>query len=239
MNVNLLFVAPLVIRVALSASVPRLPVQRVVFVDLSESPGPDDAVRWREAANVKVFERTNFGDSVIVYAVHDHTAESAPLFEVSVPMLGPDASMDETLRARKLLRHARVDGPVKLDEALRAPVRSRSTRLIESLRRIPKDPGRATEVLYLSDMLESTSELDLERTRISNANIVHLAQAAIERYRLTPGALDGVTFYCVLDSPRVGTASRKANDHQSLERFWRLVVTSLGGNLASFDSRIQ
>lgn len=239
MKVKLLFVVLLLIGVAFSASVPRLPVQRVVFVDLSESPGPDDAARWREAANVKVFEQTRFGDSVIVYAVHDHTAESAPIFEASVPILGPDASMEETLRARKLLRHARVDGPVKLDEALRTPMRSRSTRLIESLRRIPKDPGRATEVLYLSDMLESTSELDLERTRISNANIMRLAQAAIDRYHLTRGALDGVTFYCVLDSPRVGAVSRKANDHQSLERFWRLVLTSLGGNLASFDSRIQ
>ncbi|MCX6628888.1 MAG: hypothetical protein NTW28_14810 [Candidatus Solibacter sp.] len=78
-----------------------------------------------------------------------------------------------------------------------------------------------------------------ERTRITGANLIRLAQAAIDRYHLTRGALDGVTFVCVLDSPRVGSAVVKANDHEALDRFWRLIVTSLGGKLVAFDSRIQ
>jgi hypothetical protein len=238
MKVKLLFVALLLTRVAFSASAPNLPVQRVVFVDQSASPGADDAARWLEAANRKVFEQTRFGDSVIVYAVHDHTGGSAPIFEAAVPLLPLGASMEETLHARKLLRHAREAGPAKLDEALHTPVRSRSTRLLESLRRIPKDPGRVTEVLYLSDMLESTSELDLERTRITGANLMRLAQAAIDRYHLARGQLDGVTVFCVLDSPRVSAAA-KVNDHEALDRFWRLIVVSLGGKLVSFESRIQ
>src|SRR5438093_13622247 len=122
--------------------------------------------------------------------------------------------------------------------AVHAAVRSRTTRLIESLSRIHTDPHRVTEVLFLSDMLESTRELDLERTRLTSANLVGLAQSAFERYGLSRGLLDGVTVYCVLDSPPIG-GSVKINDRQTLERFWRLILTSAGANLAGFDSRIQ
>ncbi|HEY1754493.1 MAG TPA: hypothetical protein VGG72_03800 [Bryobacteraceae bacterium] len=95
-----------------------------------------------------------------------------------------------------------------------------------------------TEVLYLSDMAESTPELDLERVRITPANLAALVQSAVDRYHLARGALGGVTVTCVLDSPPIGAAVKKANDHQALESFWRLIVTGLGGNLASFDSRV-
>ncbi len=217
----------------------QAPVLRVIFVDLSASPAPADAERWLGAAAQIVFEQTHFGDSVIIFGVHDHTAESAPIFEAYVPNLAPDASMEVTINARRALRRARIDGLAKLRAVLNAPIRSRTTHLIESFHRIPRDSKRVTEVLFLSDMEESTSELDLERTRITQWNLARLARSAINRYQLSRGDLAGVNVYCVLDSPSIGAVAKKVNSRLALESFWRLIVTSLGGNLASFDSRIQ
>src|SRR6266566_8234070 len=100
MKVKLLFAALVLAGMGFCASAQHVPVQRVVFVDQSASPSAEDIPRWAEAAKRKVFEPMGFGDSVIVYAVHDHTAESAPIFEATVPMLGLGAGMEETLRAR-------------------------------------------------------------------------------------------------------------------------------------------
>jgi hypothetical protein len=50
--------------------------------------------------------------------------------------------------------------------------------------------------------------------------------------------LGGVKVTFVLDSPGVNR-ERPVNDHTSLERFWRLVLDSLGAELLSFDSRIS
>lgn len=214
-------------------------VLRVIFVDQSDSQHTEDAVRWVKAAETCVFAPLRFGDAVLVYGVHDHTAESAPIFEAAVPMVAPDAGMDIVLPARKVLRQARENGITAIRAALSAPARSRSTRLVESLTRIPRDGWRSVEVLYLSDMLESTRELDLERTAITDGNVARSAQGVIDRYRLRRGLLDGVTIRVVLDSPAVGTKRVVANNHSALDRFWRLLITGLGGKLAAFDSRVQ
>src|SRR5439155_20552132 len=102
----------------------QAPVQHVIFVDQSASPGQGDAERWIEAANRMVFEPLRFGDSFIIYGVHDHTAESAPLLEVAVPAVSHDAGMDEIIRARVALRGAREKGAETVRTAVHSTVRS-------------------------------------------------------------------------------------------------------------------
>lgn len=102
----------------------RPPVQRVVFVDLSDSPWAGDATRWLDAAEREVFSELRFGDSVLIFGVHDHTAESAPIFDASVPLLPPDASMEVTVHVRRTLLLVRAAGKEKLQAALRAPAHS-------------------------------------------------------------------------------------------------------------------
>jgi hypothetical protein len=239
MTLRIFIVVLALLSAAFAGPVPVMRVQYLIFVDQSASPGPSDAARWIDAANHKVFERLRFGDSLVVYGVHDHTGDSAPIFEAAIPVVPEDAGMDGVIGARRALRDARVNGLKSVREALKSPVLSRTTKLIESLRRITGDQQRKTEALYLSDMLESTKDLDLERIRLTDANLPTLAQAAINRYQFTRGMLDGVTVFCVLDSPRVGEPRSKMNDRSMLDRFWRLIFTTLGAQLASFDSRIQ
>lgn len=233
MTTKLTIAMPLLCLVAFGAT------QRVLFVDQSDSPPDADIERWSQAADSAVFATMQFGDSVVVFGVHDHTADSAPIFEASVPVCGPYAGMDCVIKARRALIQVRQNGAAAVRAALHSTVRSHSTRLIESLARIPRDANRTVEVMYLSDMLESTRELDLERTPITDANLGRLVQCAVERYHFRRGALDGVTVRAVLDSPPVGARRKMPNDHTALDHFWRLLITSLGGNLASFDSRVQ
>jgi hypothetical protein len=213
--------------------------QHVLFVDQSVSPPAADMERWSQAANSAVFAPLQFGDSVLVFGIHDHTADSAPIFDASIPTCGPYAGMDCVIQARRTLLQVRQNGLEAVRAALHSGVRSRTTKLIESLARIPHDPKHRVEVLFLSDMLESTRELDLERTSITDANVMRLVQSVVDRYRFRSGALNGVTVRAVLDSPPIGGRHVVANDHAALERFWRLLITGLGGNLASFDSRVQ
>ena len=223
---------------AAAAALPHQAVQHVLFVDQSDSPQAPDIERWVTAAKISIFDPLSFGDAVLIYGVHDHTADAAPLFDKVVPPLPPNASMDIVIVLRKALREAREGGTAAVAAALRAPTRSRSTRLIESLGRVPRDSRRQVRVTYLSDMLEC-SELNLEKTAITDNNLQQLAQAAVDRYHLHRGALDGVHVRVVLDSPSIGSRRTVPNDHESLGRFWRLLFTSLGGTLDSFDSRIQ
>ena len=214
------------------------PVMRVIFVDLTESArSPEDVTRWVETAKLRIFDRMTFGDGVVILPVDDHTAEAAPLFDKTVPKPRPGAGMEEILRARALLRQAREGGMRALAEAFRSPSRARSTRLLDSIRRVPHVPGTAVEVYYLSDMLESSPDLDLETIRLSRRNIPVLAQAAVTKHRFPAGAISGVTVYCILDSPALGSAQR-LNSRDDLDMFWRSIFTGLGGDLAVFDSRL-
>ncbi len=239
MPLRILMALLLMCSVAAAAALPHQPVLHVLFVDQSDSPRAPDIERWVAAAKVSIFDPLSFGDAVLIYGVHDHTADSAPLFDKPVPPMPPNASMDIVIGLRKALREAREGGAAAVAAALRAPTRSRSTRLIESLGRVPRDGQRQVRVTYLSDMLECTRELNLEKTAITDTNLQQLAQAAVDRYHLHRGALDGVHVRVVLDSPLVGSRRTVPNDHESLGRFWRLLFTSLGGTLDSFDSRVQ
>jgi hypothetical protein len=207
----------------------------IVFIDRSLSPGQDQVAFWVTAAETRVFQRLQPGDAVTAYEISDRTADTAPLIDVAIPP-SDDAGMEETLRIRRLLANARSEGLEAVKNALRHSTATQ-TRLLESICRIQKDESRKTFVLYLTDALESSPELDLERTRLTDENLYPLAQAAFTRHRWQREALRGAVVQFVLDSP--GDHKRRPlNDRQALERFWRLVFTNVGADLRSFDSRI-
>lgn len=219
----------------LTAQASTTQTRYIIFVDRSLSPGLEQLAFWTRAAEARVFQRLQPGDAVTAYEISDRTADSAPLIDIAIPRLD-DAGMEETLRIRRILASARSEGLEAVKNALRHPT-ARQTRLLDSICRIPKDESRKIFILYLTDALESGPELDLERTRLTDENLYPLAQAAFTRHRWPREALRGAAVQFVLDSP--GDHKRRPlNDHQALERFWRLLFTNLGADLLSFDSRI-
>jgi hypothetical protein len=220
---------------------PPVPAPRAtryyVFADASESIGAAQASRWSDAAATLVFNQLQPGDAVVVYAVTDHTDESAPVFDREIPAADPDAGLDVDLAARRALATARAGGLDAVTRALRSPVRARETRLLDALRRIGVDASRDTRAVFLTDGLESAPGLDLETTPLTDDNLLPILDVQSRRRSWARGMLRGVKVQFVLDSPEINQR-RRVNGHQRLERFWRTVVESLDAELVAFDSRI-
>lgn len=211
------------------------PIDYYLFADSSLSVGPEQATRWCDAATALVFNRLRPGDGVVVYPVNDRTDEVAPLYEGRVPAAG--IGRESETQSRRVLAEIRQRGRQAVSDALRVVERARQTRLLAGLRRVSADPGRETRVIFLTDGRESSPALDLESTRITDANLVRLVEAEAARGAWRPNMLGGISVTFVLDSPGVNRR-RSVNDHAALERFWRLVVSSLGGRMVAFDSRV-
>jgi hypothetical protein len=211
-------------------------VLHVVFADLSVS-GKGQEEHWSNAAEQTVFGLMRPGDGLLISGVHDHTGESAPLF-----LLGAALPIDmkmgsaEVLRRRKLFADMRDGGRGALRKAFADRARSRETKVIESLGRIRRNSGRLVKAIYFSDMLESSSALNLEQLRLTDHNTSPLVEAAVRTQGLEKGSLAGVAVYCVLNSPRIGERPPSPNTRLALQRFWRVVFEFTGARLEWFDS---
>jgi len=172
----------------------------VLFIGRSLSLGAEQLDPWARAAEKRVFKRLQQGDAVTEYEVADRTADTAPLIDIAIPPLDDATGMEETLRVRRMLATVRSEGMEAVKSAPRHST-ARQTRLFDSIHRIPKDESRKIFVLYLTDALESSPELDLERTRLTDEDLVPLAQAAFTRHRWQREALRGAAVQFVLDFP--------------------------------------
>jgi hypothetical protein len=210
----------------------------IVLVDQSGSGRGQEDLWWR-AADTLVLQKLDLGDSLVVFGVHNATAEAAPLLDEAIPHLNPDEGMPAVLKARKKLAEVKKAGAVEIRRALAVPVRASGTQLIESLKRLRPSPRAETIVLFLSDMLESSRLINLERTRIADANLAQLAQKAVDEIHLAGGSLAGAQIHCVLNSRAMNSAAIGSNSREMLERFWRTLFEFGGAVLVSFDSRIQ
>jgi hypothetical protein len=219
------------------AGVARHAIRYFLFADGSLSVKSEQAQRWAKAANSLVFDRLNPGDAVVVYAITDRTDESAPLCDIEIPAASDDDGYEAGVIALTAIERARKEGTEAVQSALTARVRSKETRLLDALRRIRIDPHRDTRAVFLTDALESSASLDLEKTPLTAASFSSIVDTAVTQRRWTKGLLKGVKVQFVLNSPNVNER-RSLNDHESLERFWRSVLTTLDADLIAFDSRI-
>jgi len=204
------------------------------FVDGSVSVTDQDE-HWLAALKARLIDRLDFGDAVIVYGISDRTAERAPLFEGRIPPRG-DGMMEEAA-ARETLESVRSEVEQRVRSFLANVTPSRHTDILSAIRLIPSGSARPVRVLYLSDGLESTETLDLEKTAIVDPPA--LARRIAELHALRPASLHGVTVSFVLDSPATGVRPR-VNSRRALEDLFRALYDDyLGAHIATFDSSTQ
>ena len=228
----------LVLFIPCTAAQEWTPTLYVLFIDMSVS-GRGQEAHWQSAAEQMVFSRFRAGDALVVYGLHDHTGESAALFQGETPVVDLKAGRDATVEARRRYAATLSSGREVVRQALAAnSVRAKETRVVESLRRVPKANGRRVKLIYFSDMLESTKTLDLERLRLTGQNTGALVEAAVMTFHVEKGSLVGVSVYCVLDSPNIGQASGSPSPRSALERFWKAVLDAAGARLEWFDSTV-
>lgn len=206
--------------------------QYVVIVDGSISPG-DQSQLWIPAVEVRVCKNLAAGDAVAVFEVGAYTAERAPAYEGMIPRL-------EGMRGELIVRQTVKDACRKVTDAVRTVLTgaaARQTRLLDSIPRIPREPSRSVRVLYLTDAVEASPELNLERVLLDDQTLDSLPQQIVAAHGWPKEMLTGALVDFVLDSPPPGSRPR-LNSRAHLERFWRSVFQALGADLRSFDARI-
>jgi hypothetical protein len=208
-----------------------------VLADASFSVDQPQMDHWIKAAETLVLNRLAFGDALVIFPINDRTDEVAPVFDEAFPALTEDSGADETAIARRRFAELKTGARSKLEAAIRTRERALQTKVLAGFKRVSSDPTRDTVVIVLSDAQESTQALDLEKTTLTDKNLVPLAEAGIARERWRRDMLAGVRVQFVLDSPGV---NRKppVNSHAALEQFWRLALTSAGARIVAFDSRV-
>lgn len=206
----------------------------VVFVDGSISPG-DQSPLWVGAVEARVCKPLDRADTLEVLAIGVNTAEYAPLFEAAIP--DPPRGMSGDLQVRR----AKQDICARAIQVVRSTLTAaseRQTRLLDSIPRIPRDPLRRVQVLYLTDAIEASPELDLDRVALGVSGApASLARRVVDQRDWPAGLLEGAVIDFVLDSPARG-ARPHANARADIQRFWVSLFSELGATVRSFDARV-
>lgn len=216
------------------------PVLYALFIDLSDS-GKGQEGHWSAAAERMVFSRFRPGDALLIFGIHDHTAESAPLFPAEQQSwetfsIDMKAGMKLVTESRRRFQDVLTAGRRAVQDAFKKQYRAKETKIVEGIRRIPRVGNRQVRAVFFSDVLESTSGLNLERLRLTDQNTSPLVEVATKSHRLKKDSHAGVSVSCVLDSPRIGQSPSSPNSRDALEQFWKALFEFVGARLQWFDS---
>jgi hypothetical protein len=212
------------------------PTHYVVCVDDSESISSDQVDLWKPAV-VQIIEHLASGDTISLIPIHDHT-KTARIFVRTLPILPDGAGYSDTTRIRQEWQQIRDDAVNHLEALLRPEARSKSTDILSAFSRVKLVSGKSTVIIFLSDMLHSTAELNLERMLISHPDFSKHVSSAFARSGLQKGMLPGVKVHCLLNAIGINQA-QPINDRSSLMNFWEEVCRSLGCELVSFDTNLS
>jgi hypothetical protein len=210
----------------------------IVFLDLSASVDYEQRRLWgRDAA--RVVDALAGGCGVAVLPIHDHTLEAAPLFEGEVPQWLSDATFDVASRQKAALVQTRDGASAAIRKALDGDGGAIRTDIFSAIDRIRPDPNaRRTAIYFFSDMLNSTSDLNMERPgSLTRSNAAEQIQNLARRHAWRPGILAGVEVYCVLNSIESGH-SGPAVDRLTQRYFYEALFKALGARLVTYDTHL-
>jgi hypothetical protein len=207
-------------------------VRLFVFIDQSASIKPGPRAQWEQTAK-KLVRAIRPGCAFTLYPIHDQTRLAAPLVNVDVPEPSPDAGKDEWTRCRNAANAARRDASAAFQHAFGRIGSAPATDILSAFDRIrPDERGRLTLAVFFSDMVNSTTELDMERAELTPGTAAALITKLAETHSSwRTGALKQVRVYCLLNP-----AQKPVADIRSLERFYNTLVGALGAELALFDT---
>jgi hypothetical protein len=219
-----------------SEETPKVKKFVVLGFDVSSSIGPAERARWRPIAERSI-NLLAPGDTLLALQVHDHTVDAAPLFRGVMPTQ-PDAGapLDEQRDFKRQLMKFRADATQALQQAFDG--QALITDLFGVLDRLPSGSYLADVILF-TDGLNSTQELNLEKTRLTEELMPEVIQKLGKNHRWTGQTLAGVSVRIVLPSRAAGDRNNFVNDKSTLSVFYRTLVESLGGQLKTFGVEVE
>ncbi len=141
------------------------------------------------------------------------------------PESGPRADRDGALAA--------------IRKALESAGNAARTDVFSAIDRVQPDPrSRPTAVYFFSDMLNSTPDLDMERSgAITRANAGEQIRRLARKDAWSNGLLAGVDVYCVLNSIESGHGG-PAIDRLTQRFFYDALFQALGAHLLTYDTHL-
>ncbi len=214
----------------------ELPARTIVFVDQSASIPEAQQAEWEKVVG-GLLGRLKAGDAFAVFGIHDQSLNAKPIFQAEVPALEEGAGLDEWETWKRRLNQIRKEAKEAFNQALHPEQRALSTDIFSAINRVQPDRTRKTSLIFMSDMLHSTRELDLEKTRLVEGNIASLLNPVIAKHQWRQGALEGAAVHCVLNSVELRENS-PLNDRLVLRRFWAALFEFLGAEVETFETHL-
>jgi hypothetical protein len=209
----------------------------IVFLDQTASINAAQRAAWmKEAAGLA--SQIAPGSSIAIYPIHDRTMDAAPLFAADIPAAPDDATADEARAQHSALVGAREGARAAIETGLNAGGASQ-TDIFSTIDRIQPDPRqRRTVIVYFSDMLNSTPDLNMEaRGTIKRSDIPAKLEGLARRHYWQPGQLAGDEVFCILNS--IDSGQREpAVDRLTQRVFYDALFQALGAQLKSYETHL-
>ncbi len=211
----------------------------IVFVDLSASIDREQRHRWGREA-IRLIDSLVGGWAIGIYPIHDRTLDAAPLYQAEIPDWAPNATAEVARKQKSALLLVRKGAGAALEKAFSAAGGATQTDIFSAIDRIGPDPrDRRTVIIFFSDMLNSTPELNMERAgSLSRATIPSHIQNVARRHGWRPDLLSGAEVYCVLNAIESGRRA-PAVDRLTQRDFYEALFGALGGRLALYDTNLS
>jgi hypothetical protein len=212
-------------------SVDHGPKRLAILVDVSSSIGQTDVSRWRHQFSERVAE-LKAGDAIVMYPICGRSTDATPLLERQLPPIRREEGLGRVREAQRRVKETVPAAEAAFGAALARPTASR-TDIFGALGRVP--PG-TTRLIVFSDMLHSEKGFDMERMRLSGAQVPKLVDRLVEEGRIKPDSLAGAEVWVYLNSVTVDERKRASMDRTVLRAFWLAVLGKLGATVKYFDN---
>lgn len=210
-----------------------------VFLDLSGSIPDAQRTLWkREAARLA----SGLGDdsNIAVYAIHDHTMDAARLFEAEIPAPVSDGTRTAAEKQKAARSAAKKGALAAIVGALEGGGQAPVTDVFGAIDRIrPGSDGRRLQIVFFSDMLNSTPDFNMEVPgALSRSTLRDRVVQLVQRHSWHSGQLAGAEVYCLLNSIASGRRGPPV-DRLTQQAFYQALFESLGARLIAYDTDIS
>lgn len=211
-----------------------------MFIDQSASISSQQRAHWMGEAE-KIIASIKPGDSITTYSIHDQTLRTKPHFEAHIPPLDEDAGLDDQLRVKQKLVEAKNGTREALQKALDAAGQAPKTDIFSAFDRSSVGQRNCRVALFFfSDCLHAAErdEINLEQTRLVEDRFPQIIEATARRHGWRNNTLKGAAVYAILPSAQSGQG-QPLNDVRILKAFYQSMVSSIGGQLVSFETTLD
>lgn len=211
----------------------------LIWLDVTKSIKQTDLQRWQATVERNLLSTIACGDRVVLFPIQKDSTQSAPWMEWVTTSLDDEPTKSELLACRKAQAELKRKVRVLFQELEAAPTTAGWTDILGTLERLdsyrPRLGQGPVTVLYLSDMIQASAELNLEKVKLSEKKIGPLTDEIVARHQQALAGWAGVTVRCWLNTLEADAAS-PLNAQPMLKAFYNALFTKAGGTFVEFQA---